>query len=99
MIIVVLSRCSPSLRGDLSKWLFEISTNVYAGRIGARIRDNLWDRIVSECGDTGKAILVYTTNNEQGFDFLIHNSDRVPYEIDGIKVLLKPLKKRKPNAF
>ncbi len=99
MIMIVLSKCSSSLRGDLSKWLFEISTNVYVGRISARIRENLWERIVSECGESGKAILVYTTNNEQGFDFLIHNTDRIPYEIDGIKVLMKPNKKRKPNAF
>ncbi|MBR4225900.1 MAG: type I-E CRISPR-associated endoribonuclease Cas2 [Candidatus Methanomethylophilaceae archaeon] len=99
MIVVVLSSCSPSLRGDLTKWLFEISTNVYAGQTGARIREKLWERIVSECGETGRASLVYTTNNEQGFDFLVHNSDRVPYEIDGIRFLLKPSKNENRMRF
>ena len=58
MIILTLTNCPPALRGDLTKWLVEIHTGVYVGRVSARVRDNLWDR-VKEHSKTGKATLVY----------------------------------------
>ena len=45
MIVISLSKCSASLRGDLTKWLLEIDTGVYVGRVTARIRDELWFKI------------------------------------------------------
>ena len=92
MIVIVLSSCPPALRGDLTKWLFEVSTNLYVGRVSARIRERLWDRTVSECGQTGKATMVFTTNNEQGFDLKVYNTDRIPCDIDGFRILLRPPK-------
>ena len=32
MIVVILSNCPPALRGDLTRWLLEISSGVYVGR-------------------------------------------------------------------
>ncbi|MBR7005524.1 MAG: type I-E CRISPR-associated endoribonuclease Cas2 [Candidatus Methanomethylophilaceae archaeon] len=99
MIVIVLSTCSPSLRGDLTKWLFEVSTNLYVGRVSARIRDRLWERTVSECGNTGKATMVFTTNNEQGFDLKVHNAGRTPCDIDGFRMLLRPMKPKTECTF
>ena len=45
MLIIVLTDCPAKLRGDLSKWLFEINTGVYVGRVSARVREELWSRI------------------------------------------------------
>jgi CRISPR-associated protein Cas2 len=64
MIILTLTDCPPSLRGDLSKWLVEISTGVYVGRVSARVRESLWER-VKEYAKTGRATLVYPAKNEQ----------------------------------
>ena len=42
MIVITLTDCPPKVRGDLSKWLLEISTGVYVGNLSARVRDELW---------------------------------------------------------
>lgn len=88
MIVVVLSSCPPSLRGDLTKWLFEISTGVYIGHIAARVRDSLWERIVSSVG-TGRAIMAFSADNDQRFDIRVHNTEWSLEEIDGIKVMMR----------
>lgn len=93
MIVLVLSGCPPSLRGDITRWLFEISTNVFVGRVTARVRDKLWDRVIRSCKD-GQATLVYSTNNEQRFDYRTHNSKREVLDLDGIKVMMMPSTKR-----
>lgn len=90
MIVVSLTSVPPSLRGDLTRWMFEIDTGVFVGRMSARVRDELWDRIVRECG-TGRAIMVYGTNSEQRFDFRVHNFEWVPEDFDGIKIMRRPL--------
>lgn len=45
MIVITLTDCPKSLRGDLSKWLLEINTGVFVGKVSARVRDNLWKRV------------------------------------------------------
>jgi len=89
MIIIVLTNCPHALRGDLTKWLFEISTNVFVGRVSARVRDLLWKRVEQHCG-SGRATMVFNTNNEQHFDFRVHNSEWEPIDIDGFKLMLRP---------
>ncbi|MFA7037315.1 MAG: type I-E CRISPR-associated endoribonuclease Cas2e [Methanosarcina sp.] len=90
MIVISLSNCPPSLRGDLTKWLFEISTNVFVGRMSGRVRDEIWDRIVSSCKN-GRAIMVFGASNEQRFDFRVHNGEWELADLDGLKVMLRPL--------
>lgn len=74
MIVITLTDCPKSLRGDLSKWLLEINTGVFVGKVSARVRDNLWKR-VKDSVRNGRATLVYTTNTEQRMDFRLHNSE------------------------
>lgn len=89
MIVIVLSKCPPSLRGDITRWLFEISTNVFVGMVTSRVRDTLWNRIISSCDD-GRAIMIFGTNNEQRFDFRIHNSEWKLIDLDGLKIMMRP---------
>ena len=96
MIVITLSCCPPSLRGDLTKWMFEIDTNVFVGRMSARIRDQLWERIIKSCPD-GRATMVYGVNNEQKFDFRVHNSAFTPIDFDGLILMKKPLSNSKVN--
>lgn len=90
MIVISLSNCPSSLRGDLTKWLFEISTNVFVGRMSARVRDMIWDRIVKSCKN-GRVVMVFSLNNEQRFDFRVHNGEWEPVDLDGLKIMLRPL--------
>jgi CRISPR-associated protein Cas2 len=89
MVVITLSECPISLRGDLTKWLLEINTGVFVGKISARVRDNLWERI-RESIRNGKATMVYNARNEQGLEFKVHNSIWEPIDFDGIKLLLRP---------
>lgn len=89
MIVVTLTDCPISLRGDITKWLLEINTGVFVGRVSARVRDNLWKRIIQNVKN-GKATLVYSTNNEQHMDFRVHNSGNEIIDFDGLKLVMKP---------
>lgn len=89
MTVIVLTDCPPKLRGDLTKWLLEISTGVYVGRVSSRVRDELWVRVCENL-KKGRATMVYSTNNEQGMDFRVHNTVWEPVDYDGIKLVRRP---------
>jgi CRISPR-associated protein Cas2 len=89
MIVITLTDCPISLRGDLTKWLLEINTGVFVGKVSARVRDNLWKRVVQNVKN-GRATLVYSTNNEQRMDFRIHHSTNDIIDFDGLKLVMKP---------
>ena len=89
MVVVTLTDCPPKLRGDLTKWLMEINTGVYVGKVSARIREMLWTRIC-ETLSQGRATMVYSTNNEQGMEFCVHNSSWKPVDFDGLQLVIRP---------
>lgn len=89
MIVVSLTNCPPRLRGDLTRWLMELNTGVYVGNVSARVRDELWQRICEHVRD-GRATMVFSTNNEQGMDFRVHNTTWIPTDFDGIQLRLRP---------
>lgn len=89
MVIVTLTDCPPKLRGDLSKWLMEINTGVYIGKINARVREKLWKRICENL-TRGRATMAFSVNNEQGYDFYIYNTTWEPIDFEGIKLIKRP---------
>jgi CRISPR-associated protein Cas2 len=89
MVVISLTDCPKSLRGDLTKWLLEISPGCFVGHLNARIRAAIWQRIVKHSA-TGRAIMVYSTNNEQKLGFHIHGDTWQPIDFDGIKLMLRP---------
>ncbi|MGI6492865.1 MAG: type I-E CRISPR-associated endoribonuclease Cas2e [Pelotomaculum sp.] len=89
MIVVTMTDCPIGLRGDLTKWLLEISAGVFVGQASTRVREHLWERI-KETTKGGRVIMVYNTKNEQRLDFRVHNSTWEPIDFDGIKLMLRP---------
>ncbi len=89
MMVLVLTASPAGLRGDLTKWLLEISPGVFVGNVNAKIRESLWKRVTALCRD-GRALLVYSSNNEQGLEFLVHDHSWVPVDIDGVTVMRRP---------
>ncbi len=89
MIVLTMIDCPLALRGDLTKWLLEISPGVFVGQISARVRDHLWERI-KETTKNGRVTMVFNTKNEQRLDFRVHNSTWEPIDFDGIKLMLRP---------
>ena len=89
MVIVTLTDCPPKLRGDMTRWLMEINTGVYVGKISARVREELWKRICDNIG-SGRATMVFSAKNEQGFSFYVHNTSWEPVDFEGIRLMRRP---------
>ncbi len=90
MIVLCVTNCPLGLRGDLSKWLNEVNTGVYVGNLNARVREELWNRVCFHIKG-GQATMVYSTNNEQGYAFLAHNTTWIPVDYEGITLMKKPI--------
>ncbi len=89
MVVITMSSCPPKLRGDLTKWLFEIHTGVYVGKVNAKVREMLWIRICENIKD-GQAVMVYSFGNEQHLEFRTHNTAWKIRDFDGIKLMMRP---------
>jgi CRISPR-associated protein Cas2 len=89
MIVLVLTDCPNALRGDLTRWLFQIDTNIYVGKQSARVREMIWKRVIETAGK-GRAVMVYPAKNEQGFDFHVWGATWQPIDFDGLKLMLRP---------
>lgn len=89
MVVITMSNCPPKLRGDLTKWLFEIHTGVYVGQVNAKVREMLWARICENIKD-GQAVMVYSFANEQHLEFRTHNTAWKIRDFDGIRMMMRP---------
>ncbi|MGV0423799.1 type I-E CRISPR-associated endoribonuclease Cas2e [Corynebacterium sanguinis] len=96
MMVLVITACPAGLRGDLTKWVAEISPGVFVGRPSARVRELLWERTVALVKD-GKALLVYASDNEQGMEFRTHRHDWEPEDFDGLTLMVRK-KPKKENG-
>lgn len=84
MIVLIVENVKPALRGELSRWLFEIKSGIFAGRVSALVRDELWQLIEQKLGK-GSAIMIYPQRNEQGFSArMLGNPSRTLTDIEGI---------------
>jgi CRISPR-associated protein Cas2 len=87
MLVIEVENAPPRLRGRLAVFLLEIRAGVYVGDVSKRVREMLWDQVKSFVLD-GNAVMTWSTNTEQGFDFETHGANRrVPVEIDGYKLI------------
>ncbi|TDQ53225.1 type I-E CRISPR-associated endoribonuclease Cas2e [Actinorugispora endophytica] len=89
MTVIVLTHCPVGLRGFLTRWLLEISPGVFIGGPSARIREVLWAEVKEYAGN-GRALLAYSTNNEQGFEFETHDHKWHPVDHEGLTLIRRP---------
>lgn len=89
MTVIVLAACPVGLRGHLTRWLLEISPGVFVGKINARVRRLMWER-VTEMVKNGRAIMVFSADNEQGLGFAVHAHNWVPVDFEGVNLMLRP---------
>lgn len=87
MLAIVTENVKPRLRGYLAKWLLEIRAGVYVGDYSVKVREMLWDIMKQEI-EEGNAIIVWSTNNEAGYDFdTCGKNRRIPFKIDGFPLV------------
>ncbi|GMU24022.1 MAG: hypothetical protein AMXMBFR13_40990 [Phycisphaerae bacterium] len=93
MVLMMLERVTPSLRGELTRWLIQPQSGVFVGRVSALVRDKLWEKVVHaldalkppKSGRKPGAIMVYSTNNEQGFAIRVTGqTDRQIEDFEGL---------------
>lgn len=89
MMVLVLSACPVGLRGDLTKWLYEISAGVFVGTVSARVRQELWIRVTSTAG-SGRAILIWSAPGEQRMQFDVHSHHWETVDLDGLTLMRRP---------
>lgn len=89
MIVLVLTACPPGLRGHLTRWLLEVSAGVFVGKTSHRIRKHLWVQ-VRHYVNNGRALLIYTDRNEQGYSFETHGHHWDPVDHEGVTLMLRP---------
>ncbi|KIX10841.1 type I-E CRISPR-associated endoribonuclease Cas2e [Dethiosulfatarculus sandiegensis] len=87
MLVIVVENAPPRLRGRLAVWLLEIRAGVYVGKLSQRAREMVWDNVATGI-EEGNAVMAWTTNTEQGFDFrTLGKNRREPLELDGLKLV------------
>lgn len=87
MMVIVVNRAPPRLRGRLAAWLLEIRSGVYVGDHSARTRERIWDQVLGGLED-GDAVMAWKTPNDQGFDFATAGRNRrMPKDFDGLKLI------------
>lgn len=90
MVVFILSNVRGSLRGELSRWLFEVKAGVFVGRVSALVREELWGLIAGQVG-RGSAVMLYAKRNEQGFDVRVLGVPaRTLEDIEGVLLVKVP---------
>lgn len=90
MVVMILERVTPGLRGELTRWMLEPKAGVFVGRVSAMVRDRLWDLACKRMRD-GAGMLIYTTDNEQGYDIrFAGETRRLVVDIEGLTLIKIP---------
>ena len=93
MTVLVLTNPTQYLRGTLAQYLLEIRANVFVGNLNAKLRDTLWLHVLAECRKENQlirpeAILLYSTNTEQGFEMKIYGDPkRRVIDFEGVQLI------------
>jgi CRISPR-associated protein Cas2 len=90
MVVITLEKVPTSLRGELTRWLLEVKTGTFVGRVSAMVRDKLWELICTR-NHGGGCLMVYNTNNEQGFALRTYgDTTRDLVDFEGITLIRVP---------
>jgi len=87
MVIMVLEKVPTSVRGELSRWLVEVKSGVFVGKVSGMVREKLWERCKGRKG-IGAVIQIWPFNNEQGFLIRAEGlKDRLIVDYEGLQLV------------
>lgn len=93
MVIIILEKVPPSLRGELSRWLVEPRPGVFIGHVSGLVRDKLWEKCCRSAR-TGGVFQAWSTNNEQRFAMRTYGrTKKQVIEFDGVQLTMTPHKR------
>ena len=85
--VITLKKTPAFLRGDLTKWMQEISTGVYVGNFNSKVREELWQRVIENVKE-GEATICYAYRNEIGYEFRTNSKEISIADFDGIPLVM-----------
>lgn len=85
--VITLKKTPSFLRGDLTKWMQEISTGVYVGNFNSKVREKLWQRVIENVKE-GEATICYACRNEIGYEFKTNSKEISIADFDGIPLVM-----------
>ncbi len=87
MVAISVSAVPAHLRGALTRWLLEVTPQLYVGTVSAKVREELWASVLP-CVEAGVAVLIYPAANEQGFEVRTAGAQRRhPIDLDGLTLM------------
>ncbi|MFD7982685.1 type I-E CRISPR-associated endoribonuclease Cas2e [Kitasatospora indigofera] len=87
MVVISVSAVPAHLRGALTRWLLEVTPQLYVGTVSAKVREELWAAVLP-CVEAGVAVMIYPAANEQGFELRTTGAQhRHPIDIDGLTLM------------
>jgi CRISPR-associated protein Cas2 len=90
MVVIILERVPPSLRGELSRWLVEPKPGIFIGHVSALVRDKLWEKCCRSA-KAGGVLQAWSTNNEQRYAIRTYGrTKRQVMEFDGVQLMAVP---------
>ncbi|MCX6378709.1 MAG: type I-E CRISPR-associated endoribonuclease Cas2e [Armatimonadetes bacterium] len=99
MVVLILEKVPASLRGELSRWMIEPRTGVFVGRLSGVVRDKLWERACKGALPSGAAIMLYSSQTEQGYTVRSFGEPkRVIMDMEGLQLVHVPQTTRKTST-
>jgi CRISPR-associated protein Cas2 len=90
MVVMILEKVPPSLRGELTRWLIEPRTGVFIGHISARVRDKFWKKCC-KAKRVGGVTQIWSTNTEQRFQMRMAGETRRDIvTLEGLQLIRVP---------
>lgn len=87
MTVISASAVPAHVRGALTRWLLEVTPELYVGTLSARVRNELWTAVSQSIGD-GIAVLIHPSDTEQGFTLQTAGTrKRHPIDFDGLTLI------------
>lgn len=95
MVVFLMEKVSPGLRGEITRWMLELRPGVFIGNVSALVREKLWETICQKLKG-GAVTLLHSAANEQGYKIrTFGDTTRKVKDFDGLQLIVVSENKRK----
>jgi CRISPR-associated protein Cas2 len=96
MLVLILEHVTPTVRGELTRWLIEPRAGVFIGTVSALVREKLWESLQKKSPNCAITML-YSARTEQGFAIRTYgDTTRQVVDYDGVALIRHPQRNKPP---
>lgn len=86
MVVIWAEALPPGERGRLTRWMTQLSPNLFVGKVTAIVRDELWERLCAV--KSVRLVQVWPAATEAGFLIRVHGDvERQVVVLDGLQLV------------